>query len=181
MQRKVNKKSQKGSGCGCGSAKRSLLKNYRKSLSSKIGQSGGGYSVNPEQMVAGLPIYQSYDDCCPPAVVKGRLMHGANNGSSPVCGSQKGGKGKKMNKSMRKNKKSKSMEKNNKSKSMRKNKKTKKSMRKTNKGQRGGSVGHRSQPASFPKSFDTPKSNFSANMNERVFDEFTPDHTPNAI
>jgi len=52
-------------------------------------QSGAGYSTNPEQQIAGMPVYDKYDDCCQPALVKNKLVEGGKAGA--ICGNQMGG------------------------------------------------------------------------------------------
>ena len=49
-----------------------------------------GYSTNPEQQIAGMPVYDKYDDCCQPALVKNKLVEGGKAGA--ICGNQMGGK-----------------------------------------------------------------------------------------
>ena len=170
MPKKYLKKKnvQKGGGCGCAGNRQSFT-NFKKSVLEKIGQSGGGYSVNPEMMIAGLPIYQSYDDCCQPALVRGRLQSGSANGGKPVCGSHKGGakskKGKNSSRKVQKNKKS--------------MKRTKKRGHKKKGNKKGG--GMKSSPGDFPKSFETKKSVFTADMNQRTFEHCNPNCTPEAI
>jgi hypothetical protein len=58
------------------------------------GQTGGsGFSINPEEMIGGLPGRAKYDSCCQPAIIGGRLTQGKGTGA--ICGHQMGGKGKK--------------------------------------------------------------------------------------
>ena len=57
-------------------------------------QEGAGYSTNPEQQIAGMPVYDKYDDCCQPALVRGKLVEGGKAGA--ICGNQMGGKTKKV-------------------------------------------------------------------------------------
>lgn len=67
-------------------------------------QSGGsGFSINPEEMIGGLPSRSKYDSCCQPAVLGNKLVFG-NDGNS-ICGSQVGGKKRRKNR----NKKSKTV------------------------------------------------------------------------
>jgi hypothetical protein len=72
-------------------------------------QSGGsGYSINPEEMIGGLPSRTKYDSCCQPALLGNKLVFG-NDGNS-ICGNQVGGKKHKTSKkSMKSNKSKKSM------------------------------------------------------------------------
>lgn len=54
-------------------------------------QSGGsGFSINPEEMIGGLPGRTKYDSCCQPAVIGGKLLQGKDTQS--LCGNQMGGK-----------------------------------------------------------------------------------------
>lgn len=148
-----------GGGCGCN--KKKSMNNYRVKLP---GMLGGGVSVNVEEMIAGQPRYDSYDDCCQPGLVGGKLVQGAASGSQPACGAQYGGK--KHNKKAKKSKKVK------KSKKSKKGKKGKKGTKK----QKGGK---KSQPANFP--FKGDKSNFSQDMKDHTFDETQPDYSVNSI
>lgn len=100
-------------------------------------QAGAGYSTNPEQQIAGMPVYDKYDDCCQPALVKNKLVEGGKAGA--ICGNQMGGENKKRRTQKRNN--------STKSKSNKyKTQKNKKSKDKRNyKKQKGGS-----RPADFP-------------------------------
>ena len=82
-------------------------------------QAGAGYSTNPEQQIAGMPVYDKYDDCCQPALVSGKLVEGGNAGA--ICGNQMGGSKNKKRRTQKRNnsKKSKSS---NKPKSLKNNK-----------------------------------------------------------
>lgn len=100
-------------------------------------QSGAGYSTNPEQQIAGMPVYDKYDDCCQPALVKNKLVEGGKAGA--ICGNQMGGYKKRRTQKRNNSKKSKSSK-------TPKSQKNKKSKRKRNyKKQKGGS-----RPADFP-------------------------------
>lgn len=92
-------------------------------------QTGAGFSTNPEQQIAGMPVYDKYDDCCQPALVSGKLVEGGKAGA--ICGNQMGGVNKKRKTQKNKNSKSK---RNNKSRTQKRNNKLK-----------GGS-----RPADFP-------------------------------
>ena len=155
-----------GGGCGCN--KNKSLKN-RINIAGMLQQSAGGSSVDVSQMIAGQPVINSYDDCCPPALIGGKLVSGAASGSQPVCGGQSGGK------KSKKSKKAKKVKKTKKSKKAKKVKKTKKS-KKAKKGQKGG---RKSKPSEYP--FKGDNSNFSQDMNEHTFDETQPDYSANAI
>jgi hypothetical protein len=120
-------------------------------------QSGGsGFSINPEEIIGGLPGRAKYDSCCQPALKNGTLMQG--KGTQALCGSQMGGKKKKHKKKSRsiKNKK---------------HKKTKKAYRKhmakLKKGKKGKTL-KGGNPAKYP--FNGDDSNFNDNMLTRKFD-----------
>lgn len=101
-------------------------------------QTGAGFSTNPEQQIAGMPVYNKYDDCCQPALVSGKLVEGGKAGA--ICGNQMGGENKKRKTQKRNNSK--------KSKSSNKPRTQKKKISKgkrNNKKQKGGS-----RPADFP-------------------------------
>jgi hypothetical protein len=51
-------------------------------------QAGAGYSTNPKEQIAGMPVYNKYDDCCQPALVSGKLVEGGKAGA--ICGNQNG-------------------------------------------------------------------------------------------
>jgi hypothetical protein len=51
---------------------------------------GGGYSIDPaSEQIGGQPARVGYSDCCPPVILEGSLLMGANSGA--VCGQQSGG------------------------------------------------------------------------------------------
>lgn len=72
-----------------------------KAIADGFGQSGGsGFSINPEEMIGGLPGRAKYDSCCQPAIIGGKLTQG--KGTEAICGHQMGGKHKKtVNKKQR--------------------------------------------------------------------------------
>lgn len=110
-----------------------------------IPQTGGsGFSINPEEMIGGLPGRAKYDSCCQPAIVDGKLTQGKD--TEAICGHQMGGKrkhrkGRKTNKTSKKG---------------RKTNKTSKNRRKTSKTMKGGS------PAKYP--FNGENSNFDESV-----------------
>lgn len=76
--------------------KRKLPKNKSK----KKRQSGGTYfSINPEEMIGGLPRVDKGDSCCQGAILGGKFVQG--DGGRAVCGNQIGA-GRKTKKSLRK-------------------------------------------------------------------------------
>ena len=128
---------------------------------------GGGFTTDPSEFIAGQPVYKSYDDCCPPAIVNGNLKFGAPD--QPVCGfgAVRGGS--------RKTKKQQGKKLHSK-KSKQHSKKSK---------QRGGdwnAVG-RSKPAVYSDAFNGPKGVFAypEDMTKRTFDETQPNYSVNAI
>ena len=138
---------------------------------------GGGFTTDPSEYIAGLPVYKAYDDCCPPALVGGKLQFGAPD--QPVCGlgAIKGGNRHRKSKSKRNSKNSKKHKKQYKSK---KNRKTNTRMH------RGGGDwvrATRSNPAPFSEAFNGPAGVFQYpdDMTKRTFDEYQPNYTPNAI
>ena len=128
----------------------------------KLLQKGKGYSVNPEDYVAGNPVINGYDDNNPPAIIKGKLvMSGANR---QVCG----------NGATRNAKTSKNSKKSRKHKTKNKN----------NQFQKGGdfvSIG--SKPETFSSAFDGPAGVFKYpdDMKTRDFGEHQPNYSVNAI
>jgi hypothetical protein len=126
---------------------------------------GGGYSSDPSEYIAGLPVYKGYDDCCPPALVSGQLKFGAPGQPSCGLGAIKGGSRKGLKKS--------------------------KKQRKTSYGkqrsvkQSGGdwTTMTRSKPAMFDEAFNGPPGVFAYpdDMSKRAFNEKQPNYSPNAI
>ena len=113
-------------------------------------QRGGGYSTNPENMIAGMPSYDKYDDCCQPLLSKGRITTSLS--SKPLCGSgaQRGG-------AKNKNKKRRTSRKNNRKEKRRTKKKSRGKGKKQNKkNQKGGNI-----PGKYPESYNTPNSDYS--------------------
>lgn len=103
-------------------------------------QSGAGFSTNPEQQIAGMPVYDKYDDCCQPALVSGKLVEGGKAGA--ICGNQMGGRNNRRKTQKRNNsKKSKSS----KRKTQKRNNSTNSKGKRKAKKQKGGS-----RPADFP-------------------------------
>lgn len=158
----IHNTNQIGGGCGCNKNKKNMNQ-YKLNLPGMV-QSAGGVSVNVEEMIAGQPRYDSYDDCCQPALVGGKLVSGAASGSQPACGAQYGGKKHTKSKKSKKSKKPKG------------NKKGKGKGKKRTKKQKGG---QKSKPSEFP--FKGENSNFSQDMKEHTFDETQPDYSVNAI
>lgn len=130
---------------------------------------GGGFTTDPSEYIAGLPVYKAYDDCCPPAIVGGDLKFGAPD--QPVCGlgAIRGGGRAKNNR----NKKSK--------------KHSKRASKRSHKRvQRGGAdwvYSKSSVPAPYADAFNGAPSVFKYpdDMMGRKFDETQPNYTPNAI
>lgn len=63
-----------------------------------LGQKGGGLTVDVGQQIAGQPVYQSYLDCSPPAILGGKLS--SAKGCRPMCG----GSARKLLKKLKKSK-----------------------------------------------------------------------------
>lgn len=148
---------------------------------SKRKQSGGGYLVNPKEMIAGQAVINGYDDCCPPAIVGGELITGEPGQSVCGVGRQVGGKTKsKANKSSKKVKGRGKDKGRGKSKSRRE--RTSKKTKRAKRAKRGIKMGGgRSKPAAYPKSFETDKSNLSGRVDDKNFDETQPIYSVNAI
>ena len=163
-------------GVGTSNPKSETFQQYLDSINNKLEVAvGGGFSTDPSEYIAGLPVYKGYDDCCPPAIVGGQLQFGAPD--QPVCGfgAVKGGSRKNMNNmnNMKKTKKQLS-------------KKSRSSNRKQHRrSQRGGdwTSSTRSKPAVYSEAFNGPKGVFSYpdDMSKRAFDEVQPNYSVNAI
>jgi hypothetical protein len=185
-------------GVGTGNPKSETFKQYIDGLDSKLSISrGGGVSSDPSEMIGGLPVYKSYDDCCPPAIIGGKLVFGGPDQSLCGLGAIRGGgkKSKKNNKTKKhgkRNEEKKNKNKNNKSnKSNKSNKRNNRNNRNNNrtKTMKGGFVVDnlvsvsRSHPASFNDAFTGPMSYFKYpdDMKERNFGEVQPNYSVNAI
>lgn len=113
-------------------------------------QSGGsGFSINPEEMIGGLPGRAKYDSCCQPAVIGGKLVQGQD--TQALCGNQMGGKRSSKKSKSKKTKRSKRNSKN------KKRKQTKKKMHKRKRVSKGKKQSG-GNPAKFP--FSGENSNF---------------------
>lgn len=168
---------QKGAGCPTSQASPMTFKDYLDIMSVQLGgadtpdpltntssapQRGGtGYSVNPENMIGGLPTYDKYDRNAPPALIGGKLLQSATGQS--LCGSQVGaGKSKKSSssskvnrarKALRKTKRSNGKGKKAKRTQKKRRTKAKRSKMTKSKRQRGGlaplSTAHDGEPSDF--------------------------------
>jgi len=144
-------------------------------------QEGGGFTTDPSQYIAGLPVYRAYDDCCPPAIVNNQLVMGAPD--QPVCGlgAIKGGARRRRASTSRKNKRS--------SKRSSKNNKSRRTSRHQSRRQRGGASGDfvysstKSTPAPMADAFNGPRGVFRYpdDMTTRAFGEVQPNYSVNAI
>jgi hypothetical protein len=149
-----------------------LIQNISKENTTKFNRmTGGGFSTDPSEFIAGLPVYKAYDDCCPPAIVNGQLKFGAPDQAVCGFGAVKGGSRKRVN-GMKKSKKQ--------------QRKTRGLKQRSHNGtQRGGdwTVATRSKPAMFDEAFNGPASVFAYpdDMSKRAFGETQPNYTPNAI
>jgi hypothetical protein len=154
-------------GVGTGNPKNNTFKSYLENLDKQLDishQRGGGFSTDPSEFIAGMPVYKAYDDCCPPAIVGGKLQFGAPD--QPVCGfgAVKGG-GRKKKSTKRGNRKHRSGKK--------------------SKVQRGGDFTNigRSKPAAYADAFNGPMGVFEYpdDMTKRTFDETQPNYSVRAI
>ena len=139
-------------------------------------QKGAGFTVDPSEFIAGQSVVKAYDDCCPPALVGGKLQFGAPD--QPVCGlgAVRGG-------GRRKSRKSRKGSKHHTKRSHKRH--TKHSRKHHRKTQRGGDFTtlHSSKPADYATAFDGPKGVFKYpdDMMDRTFDETQPMWSPKAI
>jgi hypothetical protein len=141
---------------------------------------GGGFSTDPSEYIAGLPVYKAYDDCCPPAIVNNQLVQGAPD--QPVCGlgAIKGG----ARRRSRKHKSSSKNKKNSRRNSKRKNNRQTRSRQERS--QRGGDFVYsatKSTPSPYSDAFNGPQGVFRYpdDMKTRTFDEYQPNYSVNAI
>ena len=159
------------------------LKNEAIDISNKS-QNGGGFSTDPSEYIAGLPVYKAYDDCCPPAIVNNQLVMGAPDQSVCGLGAIKGGARRRRRSSSRRS--SRRSSKNNKT--ARRISKHKNVNRRTRR-QRGGAVGDfvysatKSTPAPMSNAFNGPEGVFRYpdDMMSRTFNEVQPNYSVNAI
>jgi hypothetical protein len=78
----------------------------RKVVKKTIKQKAGSYySINPEEMIGGLPRVDKGDSCCQGVILGGKFLQG--NKAGPVCGQQMGGRRKKTRKASKKQRKQK--------------------------------------------------------------------------
>jgi hypothetical protein len=135
---------------------------------------GGGYTTDPSEFIAGLPVYKAYDDCCPPVLISGDLKFGAPD--QPVCGLGAIKGGARRRRSGSKHKKSRRVTKKANSRKRHHNKKH---------SQKGGDFRSpfNSAPAPYSEAFNGPPGVFKYpdDMKTRAFDEKQPNYTPNAI
>ena len=176
MVNKSNKKSKHNNKKQYGGSRKdgfqtSNFQNYLSKLTDELeslsnNQSGGGYTVNVNDYIAGMPSYNSYIDCSPPVLLNNKME--SSKSCQPMCGGSKK-KSKKLSK--RNNKR-----RNNKTQKRRKNKSKKMSRRKkknNRKNMRGGSYGN------YP--IKGEKSVFTADMNLRNFNCNQPKWSPDCI
>ena len=148
-------------------------------------QSAGGFTTDPSEYIAGLPVYKAYDDCCPPAIINNKLIMGAPD--KPVCGlgAIKGGSRRYSKRaSSRKHKHT-----SRKYKSSRVSKAKHSSNKRHSRNQKGGAMNDfvysstKSKPAPMTDAFNGPQGIFRYpdNMMSRNFGEVQPNYSVNAI
>lgn len=149
------------------------------------GMKGGGFSTDPSEYIAGLPVYKAYDDCCPPAIISNKLVMGSPDQRVCGLGAIRGGARRRRSHASRKHKHLSKHSSNNKSRrtAKRKNHNSRNSHR-----QRGGAVGDfvystKSTPAPMGDAFIGPLGVFRYpdDMKSRAFDEVQPNYSVNAI
>ena len=83
----------KGNGIESNDKHSGTFKNYLNTLNASLDlplrrknkmQNAGGYSTDTSEYIAGQPVYKGYSDCCPPALLGGKLTFGDPN--TPICG-----------------------------------------------------------------------------------------------
>ena len=156
-----------------------INRNNKKRISRKRVQKGSGYVVDPSQFVGGQPVFQQYDDCCPPAIVGGQMKFGAPDQAVCGFGAVRGGGNKKRTNKYKKSKKTKKCK--NKFNKSKKSKMHRKSKRNSQYGGDFNSIG--SKPADYSTAFNGQPSVFKYpdDMSGRTFDETQPVWSPNAI
>ena len=138
-----------------------------------IGQVGGGLSVDVGEQIAGRPVYQSYVDCAPPAIIGSQLV--SSQGCKPMCG----GKDKKKKRNRRR-KSAKAT--GNRKKTVKRSRNRKRKSRKVKAKKSKTTVAYQSgglSPGEYPIKGDN--SNFNGNMNNRNFDCKQPTWKPSCI
>lgn len=169
-------------GVGTEKPKSETFKTYLNSLDKKLGmplsggsscgnkilQNAGGYTTDPSEYIAGMPVYKGYSDWAAPAIINGSIV--SSKGNAPVCGSgaMRGGRKQKQSQN-RKHKTS--------------SKTRSKSSSKTRKYNGRGGYSNRSKPVDYDSAFNGAKSVFSNpdNMSNKKFDELQPNYSVNAI
>jgi hypothetical protein len=143
------------------------------SSSSSSSLTGGGFSTDPSEYIAGLPVYKAYDDCCPPAIVNNQLVMGAPDQSVCGLGAIKGGA--RQRRKTRASRKRSTRSKN-----------TRHSRSRRRHTQRGGDFVYsatKSTPAPMSDAFNGPQGVFRYpdDMMSRTFNETQPNYSVNAI
>lgn len=156
------------------------FKQYLNQLNDKldIPLSGGGYTTDPSEYIAGRPVYKGYDDCCPPAIINGTLKFGGSP-NVPVCGSGAMRGGEQQHTTITKKQRNKS--KRNKTQRNKSNKHKNYNTKKNT--QFGGNWTRSSKSAEYANAFNGPKSVFAYpdDLSKRVFGEVQPNYSVNAI
>jgi hypothetical protein len=81
-----NRNKHKSSQSSSHRASQGLFAKYRAMLKNRM--EGGAFSVDVGQQIAGMPAYQSYSDCCAPAIIDHKLVIPSQASS---CGASVGG------------------------------------------------------------------------------------------
>jgi hypothetical protein len=169
-------------GVGTGHPKTETFKQYLESMDKQL---GGGFSPDPAEYIAGNPVIKGYDDCCPPAIVGGKLMFGAPD--QPLCGqgAVRGGARKAKGKSKKTKKHSRRSHRHSRRSHRHSRRSHRHSRRSHRRAQRGGDFTslHSSKPADYATAFNGPMGVFRYpdDMKEREFGEHQPNYGVKAI
>jgi len=190
-------------GVGTKSPKTSTFKDYISGLDDKLSafatggnpkpnskpnsksKSGGGYTPDPSEYIAGRPVIKSYDDNSPPAIIGGKLVFGSPD--KPICGNGavRGGSYRKNKKNSKNNKYSKKNSKKNNKKNNKYSKKSEKSKNNSNYKLHGGEFTsfNSSKPAEYKRAFDGKPGVFKYpdNMMGRTFGAQQPEWNPSDL
>ena len=150
------------------SSHRNLFAKYRSMLKNRM--EGGAFSVDVAQQIAGMPAYQSYSDCCAPAILDHKLVIPSQASS---CGASVGGGTRRRSSRHRKGNKKQKYTKATRG-SRRSARRSRSSLKqRRNAAKRGGGM-----PAPYDIAFKGETSNFSDNMMNREFACSQPSWSP---
>ena len=174
-----NKKDKRQSG-GSKNKPNSAFSYYLDSLAKTLDiKKGGAYSVDVENMIAGRPVYKSYEDCSPPVVLGGKLVDKPCGTGCNLTGGKRSKKSKKLSRRNRK-RNGKTKNKRGGAKIQRKSKrKSAKSVNKMRRKRKTQSAGGRLAPNKYP--FEGEDNVMTPDMSKRQFGCRQPKWNPKCV